>query len=204
MWKVRCTHEAIYWPASCFATITYNDDHLPPGKTLSKDDLQLFYKRLRTKLHTDIPPRIIKHYSAGEYGDPSKADRNAGDRPHYHAIIFGVSEHEEELINETWGKGFVKVEPMNESTAAYVAGYVFKKLSDDHQLEKYGNREKPFRASSNGIGRQYCLDNWEQFKSQGYMTSKGIKYALPDYYKRLIGSDPKVREKYIEVYQSKI
>jgi len=87
---------------------------------------------------------------------------------------------------------------MNEATAAYVAGYVYKKYSDDIHLEKYGYREKPFQTSSNGIGREYCLDNWQQYKSHGYMTLKGIKYALPDYYKKLIGTDPDVRDKFIE------
>jgi len=202
-WKVRCVHEASYWPASCFATLTYNDENLPPGKTLEKSDLQNFYKRLRTKLSRENPPRKIKHYSAGEYGDPSTKDRNAGDRPHYHAIIFGVSEHEVDLITETWGLGFVKMEPMNEATAAYVAGYVYKKYSDDLHQEKYGTRIRPFQTSSNGIGREQCLDNWKQYKSHGYMTLQGIKYALPDYYKKLIGIDPEVREKFIKESKEK-
>jgi len=95
------------------------------------------------------------------------------------------------------------MESMNESTAAYVAGYVYKKLSDDLHQDKYGTRERPFQTSSNGIGREHCLDNWQQFKSHGYMTSKGIKYALPGYYKKLIGTDPEVRDKFIEESKEK-
>lgn len=197
-WKVRCIHESGYWPSSCFATLTYNKQNLPEGKTLLKEDLQNFYKRLRSKLASENPPRIIKHYSCGEYGDPSANDSREGDRPHYHAIIFGVDQSETKLIEDTWGMGFIELDPLNEATAAYVAGYVYKKYSLDIHQDRYGNVERPFQTNSNGIGRQFCLENWQQFKSHGYMTLKGIKYALPDYYKKLIGIDPDVREKYIE------
>ena len=110
---------------------------------------------------------------------------------------------EEELIQETWGLGFTKIYEVNEKTTAYVAGYVYKKYSDDLHLEKYGDIQKPFQTSSNGIGREHCLNNWAQYKLNGYMTSKGIKYALPDYYKKLIGIDQEVRDKFIEEAKEK-
>jgi len=91
----------------------------------------------------------------------------------------------------------VKLEPCNEATAAYVAGYIYKKLSKDKHQEAYGKKPRPFQTQSKDIGMLHCLENWETYKSQGYLTQKGIKYALPRFYKNLIGTNPVVRDAYI-------
>ena len=49
-WSVRLLHESEYWPTALFLTLTYNDDSLPEFKSLVKDHLVLFYKRLRKQL----------------------------------------------------------------------------------------------------------------------------------------------------------
>lgn len=75
--------------SSHFVTLTYDSLHVPISPhgfmTLRKKDFQDYMKRLR-KLHANVAPDWppIKYYAVGEYGDLNR-------RPHYHAIIFNVS-----------------------------------------------------------------------------------------------------------------
>lgn len=128
---------------SCFVTCTYDDEHLPVGGSLVKKDFQDFIKRLRRSLE----PVRIRYFGVGEYGEES-------DRPHYHAIIFGLGPVEgEQAVNKAWGKGFVCVGDVTRESAQYVAGYVTKKWKQ--QGEEYlDGREPLFRVASNrpGIG----------------------------------------------------
>jgi len=166
------------------AALTYDPEHLPSDNGLLKSDLIKFYKRLRKELSEQNPPRKMKHFSSGEYGSPKN-----GERPHYHAILFGISQAEEKLIHDVWGKGRIQLDPCNEATAAYVAGYIYKKYNGEGYEHYSGNRIRPFQVSSNGIGKLHCLENYEQYKSNGYITNRGIKYALPEYYKKLLGKN---------------
>ena len=81
-WTMRLWHELPYHQSSIFLTLTYDDDNLPPNASLSKSDLQKFFKRLRKDL--SYVDRKIKYFAAGEYGPKTN-------RPHYHAIVFGLS-----------------------------------------------------------------------------------------------------------------
>ena len=79
-WAVRCMHEASLYPENSFLTLTYDDAHLPVGRTLVKSDFQDFMKRLRKS----IVPKRVRYYHCGEYGEKFQ-------RPHYHALLFGYS-----------------------------------------------------------------------------------------------------------------
>ncbi len=35
-WAIRCMHECDNSPENCYITLTYDDEHLPPGGTLKK------------------------------------------------------------------------------------------------------------------------------------------------------------------------
>lgn len=70
---------------------TYQDNNgdLHTSYTLFKPDLQAFLKNLRARFSgngdfPDFPQRSIRFYAAGEYGEFTL-------RPHYHAILFGLS-----------------------------------------------------------------------------------------------------------------
>lgn len=110
---------------SCFVTLTYSNEFLPECGTLKPSDFTLWLKRIRKA----VEPRRLRYFGVGEYGDNSE-------RPHYHAILFGLSPLEAELVERTWGRGHVRVDEFNEVTAQYVAGYVVKKLTrpDDPRL----------------------------------------------------------------------
>jgi hypothetical protein len=85
-WTVRIMHEMSCHDNAVFATLTYDDDHLPPDRSISKDELQRFIKRLRKELGD----RKIRYFACGEYGETTN-------RPHYHAIIFGLGLTEDTL-----------------------------------------------------------------------------------------------------------
>ena len=48
-WAMRCLHEASLHDANSFITLTYDDEHVPPGGSLRYRDFQLFMKRLRKR-----------------------------------------------------------------------------------------------------------------------------------------------------------
>lgn len=102
--------------ASVFVTLTFSEEALRARGhcNVSVRDLQVFNRRLRKVRGS------FRFFGCGEYGDK-------GGRPHYHAILFGVSVFEEEAIARCWPEGFVLVAELTPERAAYVTGYVSKK-----------------------------------------------------------------------------
>lgn len=110
--------ESLLHGDSCFATLTYDDKHLPEDGSLDPEDGVKWLKRLRK----EIEPRRVRYYLAGEYGDVSW-------RPHFHVALFGVSQLETDLVERSWGMGHVMLGELNEKSASYIAKYVTKKLT---------------------------------------------------------------------------
>lgn len=113
-WALRCQLELQEHDHAVFTTLTYSDDHLPI--TLEKRHVQLWLKRLRKSI-----PRPIRYFASGEYGERTE-------RPHYHAIVYGVAHQEGQTLSETWGLGNVRTYPVTPASIAYVAGYTSKKI----------------------------------------------------------------------------
>lgn len=145
--------EGLSHDENCFVTLTYADEHLPPGGQLEPRDVQLWLKKLRKA----CDPTRLRYFCVGEYGDESY-------RPHYHLSVFGVSGttlvncpsgpgYFEQAVAETWAKGVVHVAEFSELSAQYVAGYVVKKLTNDKD-PRLGNKHPEFSRMSNrpGIG----------------------------------------------------
>lgn len=168
-----------------FLTLTYNDENLPCGGSLNKEDWQDFIKALRQK----YPGRRLLYYMCGEYGDTNK-------RPHYHAIIFGMSNSLEERVamydcwkkcdqfqffGNTWKK---TVGEVTKDSAAYVAGYCQKKLFGDIAKVEYGDKLPPFQLQSQKIGETYFLKHKEQFCNDGYILFEGRQCPIPETWKR--------------------
>lgn len=176
-WANRGYLESLLHEQNYFITLTYDDNHLPmaefkehEGKiyikddtwkgTLVKKDLQLFFKRLRDRI-----PKFT-YLACGEYGEE-------GERPHYHAILFGAklpteSFYKPRLINKEWyyqnkiieecwvtseGRnkkgeplGISNISEANWNTIAYTARYVVKKQTGIYANEEYAKKgqEKEF------------------------------------------------------------
>lgn len=145
-WAVRITHHASTRELNCFLTLTYDEKHLPYGKTLYKCHLQKFLKRLRAKIAYDNPenPTPIEYFGCGEYGDE-------GARPHYHVIIFGIDFQDKKLysikngnhlwtsehLTKIWGKGFATIGTVTAESAAYCARYTMKKVHGSKAAKHY-------------------------------------------------------------------
>lgn len=110
-WAIRCSLELQLHPVCSFVTLTYADKYLPP--TLSRLDLSRFVRYLRRDVGS------FRFFGCGEYGE-------RGQRPHYHALLFGTANRE--AAERAWAKGFVTLEPVTPARVSYVAGYCAKKL----------------------------------------------------------------------------
>lgn len=162
-WALRCHLELQGHRSAVFTTLTYNEKNVPP--TLRKRDLQLWLKRFRKALG---PTRPIRFFASGEYGEKNQ-------RPHYHAILYGIDVSASGEIEATWRKGYCKTVPVTPAAIAYVAGYTSKKVGfrlargervDPETGEVY-EWEPPFVQMSRrpGIGARakQWPESWREF-----------------------------------------
>lgn len=168
-WSTRLMCEKLYQPKSTFLTLTYNDEHLPSNSSLKPDDLSTFWKDIRNDGHK------IKYYSCGEYGDRFG-------RPHYHAIVFGLSQEDTKYIEQTWNRGFVYCGTVTYDSCRYVGDYIMKKYNGKKKIEAYGDLVVPFQRQSQGIGLQFCMDNQDLLKRDKTIYIRGKSVGLPRYF----------------------
>lgn len=171
-------HENLSWRESVFLTLTYEELTLPDGGTLVKSHLQRFWKRLRKAVY----PRSLKYYACGEYGDEHG-------RPHYHAIVFGLSVEDSPLIESTWGLGNVFPGTVEQNSIRYVTKYIGKKIFGPQAVAHYGGRVPEFQLVSRGIGLEWMRANRELLISD-LLVYRGKNFErLPRYYyKKLLDS----------------
>lgn len=119
-WAFRCHLEATRQPNNAFATLTFDEDHVP--FTLDwKRDGQPFLKSLRQR--STLP---LRFFASGEYGERTQ-------RPHYHFLLFGLNAlgaASQTMVQKSWGKGQVRLDHITPARIAYVAGYTAKKTVD--------------------------------------------------------------------------
>lgn len=157
-WTARILLESFFHFESIFVTLTYNTEHLPITEsgqaTLKPEDFRLWMHRFR-KAHAYISP--VRFFGCGEYGKATEANGWI-ERPHYHAILFGVGLSAEYMVNESWALdnetiGFTSIGELNADRAAYVAAYTTKKMTQVGD-KRLGDRHPEFARMSmrNGIG----------------------------------------------------
>lgn len=206
---IRIQHEIAWYEEqlaeSCFITLTYDPEHLPPYGSLVKSHYQKFHKRLAKAYG-----RPIRKFAVGEYGEKLQ-------RPHYHAILFGfkpddlrpagrhngVQYYGSERLAKIWGKGFVAIGDANFDTAAYCARYVTKKISGENAHDHYVGAD-PYTGEVQPIEREFALwsrspfigERWfEKYGEQdiynqgGVVTLNGKQYAAPKIYDERFGLD---------------
>ena len=213
-----------------------NGYHVPDDWSLHKKHFQDFMKRLRKH----FAPQKIRYFMCGEYGEVCKhgleLDRvscplcNVG-RPHYHACLFncdfsdlesyaqqdGVVRWTSPTLEKIWKYGFVDVGEVNFDSAAYVAGYVLKKVTGIRAEDWYFSStldgefitvqpEFVLMSRRPGIGKDW----YERYESDFFpadespVSGKGIIKSVPRYYEELYKrKDPasleeikKLREKF--------
>ncbi len=164
-WATRCMHESKSHEQNSFLTLTYSDEKMPPSLSVSKKPLQKFFKDLRNYLNYGIKSHldearqipnpeftVTKYFACGEYS-PKKTRPvgpfnpwefiGEGERPHYHAILFGYDFPDKELwtvrnglniyssdiLADIWGKGHCTIGSVTHESAGYVARYSLKKIN---------------------------------------------------------------------------
>jgi hypothetical protein len=130
-WTARILFEDMACPFSVFTTLTYDDENLPAKNSLKRSDLTDFIRKSRKKLK----PLKFRFFAVGEYGEDGEREIN----PHYHLVMFGVSETMGMMLDKCWKKGLTETLPVTPELARYITGYVTKKLNkkDQYNLDRY-------------------------------------------------------------------
>lgn len=204
-WSLRLLYELSCHldDGASFITLTYSEENLPKDMGLEKEELQKFFKRLRKNLQSkyhEFAPKIT-YYACGEYGTKELRYKSPGaekchGRPHYHAIIFGLNnwnDEHREILRKSWtlcepwffDKDRGRNSCMQEVSAddiQYVCGYVQKKLYGEMSKKMYGEAIPPFSISSQGLGLEFAMKNKDRLMNNGYTMFKGHKVSVPRYY----------------------
>lgn len=119
----------------------------------------------------------LRYYACGEYGDVTL-------RPHYHAILFGVSSgYLRPRVNEIWHQGVRNdVSIVTDSRIRYVAGYIDKKYFGDLGSRAYRDVEPPFQLYSKSLGIDFATRNYEQILYDGMLKIGKGAYPVPKVY----------------------
>jgi hypothetical protein len=199
-WGLRGRHELALHDKACFLTLTYNQEHVPPGGTVVPGHHELFMKRFRR----DIEPDRARFLMCAEYG-------SRFDRPHYHYCIWGYDFSEDrkfhkasgsgvpmytsDQLTRLWPYGFSMISDLNEKAVAYCARYTMKKQYGAAAADHYTvldpetgavfQREPEFArmSTSPGIGLGW-LERYAPDLSHGYVVVEGSKRPIPRYYLR--------------------
>lgn len=138
-WTTRILLEDAFNPApTWFVTLTYDDDHVP---RTPEGDLTLRKKETTQWMRDQVKQHGFRYYLVGEYGDRTK-------RPHYHAAIFGEAHGVDKTLGKWQRRGYTDAHLLGTGSAAYLAQYTTKRLTqaDDPRLET--GQEPEFRTSS--------------------------------------------------------
>ena len=233
-WSIRIINEASYHNENYFITLTYDNKYLPKNNSVDKESVKKFFKRLKDYVRNNIDKDLkFKYYCVAEYGD-GKGERFFIN-PHYHFISFGLplvidgltdifpdghphfSQSGDRLfyspmLSKLWPFGFVTVQDVTFGDAAYVAGYVHKKMKENKPViheeiaffkapdgralaitvpVRYNpyellDIEKPFTLMSKGIGERYVLEHMDTlFETDEIFYDSGqygVKSSLPPRY----------------------
>lgn len=128
VWTARLILEAQCHEHSFMSTLTYEVE--PNGRTVHKEHLSRTMHRVRYYARQE--GYSVRFFGCGEYGEQSG-------RPHYHVLVFGLPPGAEQLVDRAWAvgfsdlsgarPGFVHHGNFSPDAAAYVCGYVVKKLT---------------------------------------------------------------------------
>ena len=195
-WTERCICEAKLYESNCFVTLTYDELHVK--KFLDRKDFSDFIRELRRE-------HKCRYFGCGEYGEKSL-------RIHGHFVLFGympddlvptgrsdngVMLYSSKYLNALWKKGNVIIEEFHPNNAAYVAGYVGKKLSkgtvyDDHP-------EFIMMSTRPGIGYEYIVTHKEEWLRYNHLIGpKGRIMRLGRYAEKILGISEEQKVKNIE------
>lgn len=178
VWTARLILEAQCHEHSFFSTLTYEVE--PDGRNVVKSHLSQTLHRLRDRARQQ--GKSVRFFGCGEYGEN-------GGRPHYHVVVFGLSPGDEQLLDRAWAAGFndasgakpgfVHHGYFSADAAAYICGYVVKKLTNAASsraaaILKGRNPEFALMSRRPGIGKlgiQSFIDALESRAGAYYLAT---------------------------------
>lgn len=189
-WAMRGVCELQMNSRSCFATLTYAPEHLPPDRSLQKEHYQKFFKRLRKAGFK------FTYMIAGEYGEKLG-------RPHYHVIFFGEDFKKNSTmapvkqtklmplycspdLSKKWGMGHVVVGDVSFQSIQYVAGYITKKINGEKAAEHYQGKKPEFMKVSlkQPIGASWFDKYMSDVYPRDVFIYKGKEMRPPKYFQK--------------------
>lgn len=220
-WAVRCMHEASLKLENCFVTLTFDEEHLPPGSSLLRHRGRCdcpsvcktfpgFMKRLRKDLHG----MRVRYFHCGEYGEKSG-------RPHYHALLFGCDFGDDRKewtvrggfpvwrsarLERLWPFGLSEIGNCSVEAACYVARYVVKKQVGPLAWRNYASvdadgvvteraREYTTMSRRPGIGMRWIAEYLREVYPSDRVVVRGQLRRPPRAYdKELERRDPEAFE----------
>lgn len=183
-WSIRLQEELKEHDRAIFLTLTYSPEHLhwdSCGAHLYKRDLQLFFKRLRKALSTKV-----RYYAIGEYGTNTN-------RPHYHAIVFGISSRSHSTIERAWNKGLIHIGDVTPASIQYTTKFHVNKKAAPLGLAP----EFAVMSTKPAIGHSYIkrMQNHHDGKIENnYYQDFQTKRHLPRYYRDKLYSEAERQE----------
>lgn len=199
-WAIRIMHECKSHEKNIFITLTYAS--APDNFSLNKTDFQGFIKRLRRRFGK------VRYYQCGEYGEKFG-------RPHHHAILFGFDfpdkkkkpkkEHENQfysskLLEDIWRHGRCDISDVTYDSAAYVSGYITKKVNGDmapihYSSIDYETGEVLFtrvpESATMSLKPAIGFEFYQKYKNtpalfvHDRVIMKGKEFPIPRYYDKL-------------------
>lgn len=220
-WTARVILESTQYLENAFVTLTYNDESCPPGGSLYKKDLQLFFRHVRKRIRSKF-----RYFAVGEYGHEGKRHYN----PHYHVILFGIPWFEEKKIDQCWSfegvsLGHTFSGEVNAASIRYCCEYCVKKW------DKLNDRKPSFltpefmassRRNPGGIGTVALPEIAARLRASFKLKPNDLYPGIPpvrlrfngkiwplDRYMRsklyeLLKIDPEVKAHFLHEYQNRI
>lgn len=216
-WALRCMLESKMHASSIFATLTYDDVHLPEHGSLHYPHVQSLVRALRRRGFS------FRYFVCGEYGDTLG-------RAHYHLLGFGLdfpdkvrcnsirsSEpiYRSPLLEQLWPHGFSSFGSVSWQSARYCAGYTLKKVNGSRADAHYSRLDESTGEISTispefarmslkpGIGASWLAKYWRDI----YLTEhdsiivNGSRKRVPQYFHRLMDTLPSVQKTLMDDYE---
>lgn len=201
-WTIRLMHERRMHRDAWFITLTYEE--VPEHGSLLPQDFSRFVKAVRR----DQPPKSVRYFGCGEYGETTQ-------RPHYHAVLFGPSFLDRVPLRSSpsgqiwrspsleryWPHGISELGTVTTASAAYVAGYVRKKIKRSAYPDAYTRvvpdtgelveLEPEFSRMSMrpAIGRSWIQKYWTDVYPRDFVVIDGRETRPPRYYDKFMEGD---------------
>jgi len=227
-WKHRIMLEAAQYKDNAFIGLDYKPECEPAGRTVVPKHLTLFIDRVR-KAHFRKTGEKVRWYAVGEYGDLSA-------RPHYHIALFnyptcarGRTDHPRvartghccsscDFIASHWEFGRCDLGVLEAGSAAYIAGYVTKKMNRKEDPRLCGRHPEFVRMSLKpGIGAGFVPEIASTLLALGIEDMPDVPsslrhgssvYPLGRYLRRLlrkhVGRDPNAPQATLKAIQDEM